>query len=70
MQTSFDVRITSYSSTTLDGWTRDQSKEIERIQKRALKIIYKEDDYDKCLQNAELVSLIKGKARPTVYSVN
>ena len=34
-----------------------QSNEIERIQKRALRIIYKEDDYDKCLQTAELVSL-------------
>ena len=39
------------------GITKDQSNEIERIQKRALKIIYKEDDYDKCLQTAELVSL-------------
>ena len=38
-------------------WSKDQSNEIERIQKRALKIIYKEDDYDKCLQTAELVSL-------------
>ena len=40
--------------------TKDQSNEIERIQKRALKIIYKEDDYDKCLQTAELVRL-KGR---------
>ena len=39
------------------GITKDQSNEIERIQKRALKIIYKKDDYDKCLQIAELVSL-------------
>ena len=39
------------------GITKDQSKEIERMQKRALKIIYKEDDYNKCLQTAELVSL-------------
>ena len=30
---------------------------MERIQKRALKVIYKEVDYDKCLQIAELVSL-------------
>ena len=41
------------------GITKDQSNEIERIQKRALKIIYKDDDYDKCLQTAELVSLKK-----------
>ena len=40
-----------------EGITKDQSKEIERIQKRALKIIYKKDDYNKCLQTAELVSL-------------
>ena len=39
------------------GITKDKSNEIERIQKRALKIIYKEDDYDKSLQTAELVSL-------------
>ena len=39
------------------GISKDQSNQIERIQKRALKIIYKEDDYDKCLQTAELVSL-------------
>ena len=39
------------------GITKDQSKEIERIQKRALKIIYQEDDYHMCLQTAELVSL-------------
>ena len=37
------------------GITKGQSNEIERIQKRALKIIYKEDD--KCLQTAELLSL-------------
>ena len=43
------------------GITKDQSNEIERIQKRALKIIYKEDDYDKCLQTAELVSLKEGR---------
>ena len=39
------------------GITKDQSKEIERTQNRALKIIYKDDDYGKCLQTAELVSL-------------
>ena len=39
------------------GITKDQSKEIERIQKRALKIIYMEDDYDQCLQTTKLTSL-------------
>ena len=43
------------------GITKDQSKEIERIQRRALKIIYKEDDYDKCLQKRDqmCIQLIK-----------
>ena len=36
------------------GITKDQSNEIERIQKRALKIIYKEDDYDKVLRIAKI----------------
>ena len=42
------------------GITKDQSKEIEQIQKRALKIIYKKDDYDKCLQTVNV------KLRPQI----
>ncbi len=41
------------------GITKEQSNEIERIQKRALKIIYKEDDYDK----AKIESLEKRRDR-------
>ena len=43
--------------------TKDQSNEIERIQKRALKIIYKEDDYDKVLRIAKIESLEKRRDR-------
>ena len=45
------------------GITKDQSNEIERIQKRALKIIYKEDDYDKVLRIAKIESLEKRRDR-------
>ena len=45
------------------GITSDQSKEIERIQKRALKIICGEDDYDKILQAARLASLKERRDR-------
>lgn len=45
------------------GITKEQSKEIERIQKRALRVIYKEDDYDKALRIANIESLEKRRDR-------
>ncbi len=45
------------------GIRKEQSNEIERIQKRALKIIYKEDDYDKALRIAKIESLEKRRDR-------
>ena len=45
------------------GITNDQSMDIERIQKRALKIIQAEDDYDKVLQTAKLASLKERRDR-------
>jgi hypothetical protein len=45
------------------GITKEQSNEIERIQKRAMKIIYKEDDYDKVLRIAKIESLEKRRDR-------
>ena len=35
------------------GITKEQSNEIERIQKRALKIIYKEYDYNKAFSDSK-----------------
>ena len=37
--------------------TKDQSNNIERIQKRALGIIYSEYDYDRVLNHAQLTTL-------------
>ena len=45
------------------GITKEQSNEIERIQKRALKTIYKEDDYDKALRIPKIESLEKRRDR-------
>ncbi len=45
------------------GITKEQSNEIERIQKRALKIIYKEDDYNKALRIAKIERLEKRRDR-------
>ena len=40
-----------------DSLTKDQSNNIERIQKRALGIIYWEYDYDRVLNHAQLTTL-------------
>ena len=45
------------------GITKEQSNEIERFQKRALKIIYKEDDYNKALRIAKIERLEKRRDR-------
>ena len=37
---------------------------------RALKIIYKADDYDKCLQTAKLVSLKEQQDQMCIHAVN
>ena len=51
------------------GITNDQSKEIERIQKRALKTIYGEDDYDKVIQAARLASLKERRDRMCIQLI-
>ena len=51
------------------GIMNDHSKEKERIQKRAFKIIYGEDDYDKVLQAATLASLKERRDRMCIQLI-